>query len=91
MKNRQKYNISLPKFCSQCGGKMIPGKKKINRYNNETGEVESYRYTLKCEKICGWKIIFHWFGIHDNFLVIDIPKNRKTGKPFRIIINKWIF
>ena len=80
------YNVDISKFCSQCGGKMILGKKKINRYNKETGKTESYKYTAKCENICGWKAILNYLKVHDAFLVIDTPYNYTTKEPHRTIL-----
>jgi len=88
LKNQMKYNVDIPKFCSQCGGRMILGKKKVNRYDEETGKIESYQYTAKCEKICGWRIILGYFQFHDDFLVIDSPYSCITEKPHRTILEK---
>lgn len=87
MKQREiKYNIDIPKFCSECGCRIILGKEKINRYDKETGKVESYQYTAKCENICGWKIILNWLKGHNDFLVIDTPYSYMTEKPHRTIL-----
>ena len=83
------YDICTPKFCSQCGGRMILGKKRINRYDKKTSKIESYQYTAKCEKIYGWKAILNWLvGVHDDFLVIDTPYSYITKGPSRTILKK---
>lgn len=87
--NNIKYNINLPKFCSQCGSEMILGKEKINRYDQETSKIESYQYTLKCKNICGWKSIIYYLKVHDDFLVIDTPYSCITKKPSRTILEKY--
>lgn len=86
-------NPEQPKFCSQCGGKMILGNPKpaAASYDKETGKsTGAINYTAKCENITGFKLRrLLPTNYHDDLLVIDSPARYGiTGKPHRTILTR---
>lgn len=83
------YTPSLPEHCTQCGEKMVMGKKKraVGAYDRDTGkDTGAIEYPLQCVKLTTWWGKLGLTGYHNNFLVVEHPHGFFHGEPTRSIL-----